>query len=399
MGAAVLISSLALGAGQTSDDCLACHSKPGLKSSAGRSVSIDAKKLKASAHGQAGLECVDCHADLKGVKDFPHAAKLKPADCAACHPDPVRDMRASVHEPGAAGPGSTGAACADCHGTHDIRARSNPASRVFPANLPATCGACHGPLPPGRRGAPAVRKNLSSVHVQPLKPGGLTLAAACADCHGSHGIRKVSDPASRVARPNVIATCGRCHVEIRRDYLEGVHGRDYARGSKDVPVCTDCHDEHAPLAFQDVGSRDFVTRVARVCSRCHDDEALSRRYGLPTSRLSSFYGSFHGAASRLGETRVANCASCHGFHDIRPSSDPRSSVNLANLARTCGQCHAGAGRNFSRGRIHVVSPKKENPAAFVIRVLYTVLIAAVVAVSLLFIAADLRGRAKKRGKR
>ena len=38
-------------------------------------------------------------------------------------------------------------------------------------------------------------------------------------------------------------------------------------------------------------------------------------------------------------TTVAHCASCHGVHDILPSSDPRSSINPKNLPATCGKCH------------------------------------------------------------
>jgi len=49
---------------------------------------------------------------------------------------------------------------------------------------------------------------------------------------------------------------------------------------------------------------------------------------------------------------VANCASCHGFHDVLPSSDPRSSINPANIANTCGRCHPGAGQQLTKGYVH-----------------------------------------------
>ena len=34
------------------------------------------------------------------------------------------------------------------------------------------------------------------------------------------------------ARKNIIHTCGACHVGIRKGYLEGVHGKDYVKGSQ-----------------------------------------------------------------------------------------------------------------------------------------------------------------------
>ena len=54
-----------------------------------------------------------------------------------------------------------------------------------------------------------------------------------------------------------------------------------------------------------------------------------------------------------GAQTVANCSSCHGVHDIFRSSDPRSMVHAANLAKTCGHCHSGAGKNFAIGLVHV----------------------------------------------
>jgi len=43
-------------------------------------------------------------------------------------------------------------------------------------------------------------------------------------------------------------------------------------------------------------------------------------------------------------------------HNILPSADPRSMVNANNLTHTCGQCHIGAGDNFTKGKIHLNVP-------------------------------------------
>jgi len=53
---------------------------------------------------------------------------------------------------------------------------------------------------------------------------------------------------------------------------------------------------------------------------------------------------------------VANCASCHGVHNILPSSDPRSTINRANLVKTCGQCHPGVTDRFVAGKVHIEAP-------------------------------------------
>ena len=57
--------------------------------------------------------------------------------------------------------------------------------------------------------------------------------------------------------------------------------------------------------------------------------------------------------AQYGSTVAANCASCHGFHKILPSSDTNSTISKIHLVETCGKCHPGANREFSLGKIHV----------------------------------------------
>ena len=52
--------------------------------------------------------------------------------------------------------------------------------------------------------------------------------------------------------------------------------------------------------------------------------------------------SIHGTGLlQAGLTVTANCADCHTAHHELPASDARSSVNRANIAETCAQCHRG----------------------------------------------------------
>ena len=82
---------------------------------------------------------------------------------------------------------------------------------------------------------------------------------------------------------------------------------------------------------------------------------LSSEFGVAGERVKSYRDSYHGLASQFGSKVVANCASCHGVHNIFPSTDARSMIHPVNLARTCGQCHVGAGENFAKGKIHLTS--------------------------------------------
>jgi cytochrome b subunit of formate dehydrogenase len=116
-----------------------------------------------------------------------------------------------------------------------------------------------------------------------------------------------------------------------------------------------------------------------VCGTCHASVAMNERYGLASDRFQTFADSFHGLATRGGAVVAVNCASCHGAHAIRPSSDPLSPVNRANLVKTCGQCHAGADVRFTSAPVHVTaSAKGQEPAVYWIATLYVWLIVAVV---------------------
>jgi predicted CXXCH cytochrome family protein len=381
------------------DDCLACHSDPELKSAAGKSVAVDPEKYRASVHGQTEISCVDCHADLKKVKDFPHAEKLKSVSCAGCHEKETQILKASVHGGATLAKDGMAVGCQDCHGTHDIRAKDDFESRTFPINLPQTCLGCHSAKVRNARGGAFVELYEKSAHYRALEKSGLTLSANCSNCHGAHDIKSVKDTVARVSRKNIIKTCGQCHVGIQRDYLEGVHGKDYVKGIKDVPVCTDCHSEHDIRSPKDLESTVYTTKVAQVCSRCHDDMALSRQYGFLPNRMKTYSKSYHGTASKFGEIRVANCASCHGFHDIRDPADPKSSIYPANLPRTCGQCHPGATKHFAEGKIHnslETTADIRDKSPHIVKTVYIVVIAAIIGGFLLFIAADLFRRAVRR---
>jgi predicted CXXCH cytochrome family protein len=384
---------------QSNEDCMVCHEDPDLKTDDQESLFLDYEKFVSSIHGEAGIFCTDCHTDLRDIEDFPHLEKLESVACRMCHEKAAEEFKKSIHSQAEPEEDCCAVSCKDCHGKHDIKGKEDYDSRVFPLNLPRTCERCHLEKVKTERGSEFIKQYEKSIHFEGLVKAGLATSSNCSNCHGAHDVRHVHDPDSRVSRKNIIQTCGKCHVGIERDYLEGVHGIDYEKSLKDVPVCTDCHSEHDITSHQNLSSRVYATKIAEVCSRCHDDETLSRQYGFITARLKTYANSFHGTASRFGEARVANCASCHGFHDIRPSADPKSMIHQDNLPETCGNCHPGAGKNFAKGKIHVVSEKASNKWAHFVKTFYIIMIAGIVFVFLIFISADIFHRVIRRGKK
>jgi formate dehydrogenase gamma subunit len=146
------------------------------------------------------------------------------------------------------------------------------------------------------------------------------------------------------------------------------------QGFTKSPVCTDCHGEHSISGVQDPNSRVSVAQVTKTCSSCHQALEITEKYGLSGNRVATYQDSFHGLAARGGNLTAANCSSCHGFHDVRPSSDPKSSISRNNLAATCGKCHPGASENFARGAVHVAVTQKDAPILFYIRMFYLAMI-------------------------
>ncbi len=364
----LLAAGVAGGAGSafaiTSEECLECHSDPGLEKTGtnGRPLKlyVGAAEFGSSVHGS--FVCTDCHAD---VSEIPHPEKVAKVGCVNCHGDVQEQYMGSVHGKAVARGDQDAPSCSDCHGTHTILPPSNPASSVHPQRIVGTCARCHANPELVQKHeidvqAP-VDAYMKSVHGQALLVEGNPNAPTCSNCHPAHTMLPASDAASTISRMNIPATCAQCHGEIADVYAQSVHGVAAQRGVADSPVCTDCHGEHEIRGPSDPKSSVFPVNIAKTtCTRCHESLILSRRYGFDARRISTFRETYHGLASKKGALNVANCASCHGIHNIFPSSDPRSTVNRANLAQTCGVCHPNASVAFASIQVHpTITPAAE----------------------------------------
>ena len=195
-----------------------------------------------------------------------------------------------------------------------------------------------------------------SVHGKAVAAGS-DKAAVCTDCHGSHEILNAADPKSSIYKFNVPSTCAKCHDAIKTEFMASIHGQAITKGVSAAPVCTDCHGIHGIKSHGDPNSSVSAQNLAGItCAKCHEGVRLSEDFGVPGGRSSSYMASYHGLALKMGSKTAANCASCHGVHNILPSSDPKSKISQANLAKTCGQCHPGAGENFIKGKVHIEAP-------------------------------------------
>ena len=336
------------------------------------------QQLAASVH--RALSCASCHGHGMG-----HApAGTAKASCQTCHQQAATDVRRGPHGAALALGAQEVPTCVSCHGSHSVRSPRDPAAPTWLGRVSTLCGQCH---------AQAATGFVTSVHGHALAAGQSAVAPSCPTCHGAH-------TAAPVPRQHVADSCGTCHIAARLAFQRSIHGTAVVRGVLHAPTCTGCHGVHAIRAAAEPGSPTATMRVAEeTCVRCHASVRITQMHDLPIQVVEDFRGSFHGLAAAAGDRRVANCASCHGSHEIRPSTSPLSSVNPANLGRTCGQCHPGAGERFAQGGVHHIAQTWGHRLVDWVRVLYAVMVAGVLGLMVVHNGLDFQRRWRDRRHR
>ena len=162
----------------------------------------------------------------------------------------------------------------------------------------------------------------------PMRAGNPPQAGAntCVDCHASFDgeLKVTSEQFAQDVHAQKGLTCASCH------------GGDPTAG------------DYEKAMSKAAGFKGHIDRaqVPALCGSCHSDAAFMRQYNpsLRTDQLAQYRTSQHGKRLAAGDTNVAVCTDCHGVHNLRPASDPRSKVYALNVAATCSQCHSDAQR-------------------------------------------------------
>jgi len=157
----------------------------------------------------------------------------------------------------------------------------------------------------------------------PRSIAGQAQSDSCTDCHLAIGVEHLTKPAQQY-KDDIHAAkgfgCVACHGGDSS--IMGLEGMDRKKGYIGKPT---------------------PAQIIEVCGRCHADANFMRRYNpsLRVDQVSEYYTSVHGRRLReQKDEKVANCASCHKAHSIRPTNDARSTVHPTRVAETCGGCHA-----------------------------------------------------------
>ncbi len=172
-------------------------------------------------------------------------------------------------------------------------------------------------------GATAASSSLSLDASPPQQAGPAVSASApivsnevCLGCHGQPGLT------TKLLNGDILDL----YVDPAV-YSASIHGKDgYA--------CVQCHtnlgDYPHPL-FTATDLRDATIHLTGVCDRCHSGE-----YNLTLD-------SIHYAKQAIGNKQAAVCADCHGSHNVRQWTDPKTHAVLPdarlNIPVTCSKCH------------------------------------------------------------
>lgn len=187
-----------------------------------------------------------------------------------------------------------------------------------------SCADCHGGNPNVEDMEESMSKKAGFIGV----PKGDEISKMCASCHGDD--QKMKQYGSRLPTDQ---------YEMLRS---SVHGKLSLTGKERIAQCTTCHGAHGILPASNPASPVHPVRVVNTCSQCHANARFMQTYNpsLPVDQREKYRTSVHGVRNAKGDAKVAQCASCHGSHEIRAVTDAKSLVYPTNIPQTCSKCHS-----------------------------------------------------------
>jgi cytochrome b subunit of formate dehydrogenase/nitrate reductase cytochrome c-type subunit len=249
--------------------------------------------------------------------------------------------------------GPTNDSCLECHGNSIL---NDPANKKFKSQFvdqskfettvhqKLSCIRCHVVLHPETdkiyqdtevfkayilKGETAVESGRSEI----FKPD-------CANCHPKVG-RKIQKSAHSAEQ---------LKIKLEQSY-QNTNASLINQTELKAPKCNDCHGPQHYIADTKLNKTKFDT--VNRCGTCHE------------KLIKTYFGSYHGKASKLGSDKVAKCANCHGSHELLSPSVPASMLSDANIQKTCQACHPKANKNFVGFLPHAdIQDRVKNPLLF-----------------------------------
>jgi cytochrome b subunit of formate dehydrogenase len=252
--------------------CAYCHADQAL--ALVKSVHATAGEKDQSGRGTI-LGCLKCHGanqhHILPVTDkrSPVFVNNQVQTCGGCHQEWLASYGQSVHGLGLFKMGLlVTATCANCHGAHGIYRAADQRSTLFLGNVAATCGKCH------RFIAERLNASIHGPPGQPAKapPAGERLRQhllwnpSCTSCHRGH---QIVMPESGLFHRGLSGVCGNCHGELSSSYASTIHGELTSLGYQPAASCNNCHGSHEILAVTNPASLVSPENRLTTCRKCH----------------------------------------------------------------------------------------------------------------------------------
>jgi cytochrome c551/c552 len=207
------------------------------------------------------VSCVECHESLwKAMQDGKPGAEQDPRLGVVV--DMIDRYMHSVHaRPRRDDQSRTNATCYNCHEAHYVYPKDSQARLEWRLSIPDRCGQCH---------AKERADYATSVHGKEVLENKNLYAAVCSDCHSQHDIDRPEADPIRVA---ITRNCGNCHAESLRTYTQTYHGQVNTLGYAHTAKCFDCHESHTIQRVSEPASSVHPARRLETCRKCHEGVA------------------------------------------------------------------------------------------------------------------------------
>jgi hypothetical protein len=198
--------------------------------------------------------------------------------------------------------------------------------------------------------APAAKQAAPATKAKPAAKVEAPANDECLACHADKDLKRSArrpgkgasvfvDPAVLKASPHDGLECVSCHTSATAPHDE-----------KLPPVqCGGCHEDAKSALGQGVHGQPRNGAPAPACATCHGTHDIKPTSAMTADGCSACHAtqarewkeSIHGRSRAAGSKDAATCTSCHGpAHTLVSHRDRRSPVYPLNLPRTCAQCHA-----------------------------------------------------------
>ncbi len=218
----------------------------------------DITEIPHQKNGNIKISCVQCHESLwvqaqkeNRTRDIEKLGMVK---------QQIDRYMKSIHaRPNIEDQSRTNATCYNCHDAHYVYPQGSTVRAEWRLNIPNVCGKCH---------VAELQAYSTSVHGREVLQNGNPKAAICSDCHTTHD---VENPALDSTRLVITRNCGNCHADSLKSYTQTYHGQVNTLGYAYTAKCFDCHGSHAIQRVSDPASTVHPGNRLQTCRKCHQN--------------------------------------------------------------------------------------------------------------------------------